>query len=224
MHSTPEGILKAGDIVVKIMEEDQVRVKLKEVYQVLKQDLDFRYRPIKRIAFRANHLRSLILRQRFAVSLIDQLLRGVTVINCDETWINMKDYTRRRWRRRGETNSSNIQDVNPRIALISAIDNHGQCYFSLTQVNTDSEIKVLFLIHLAAKLDIDRPDWRSDTIILIDNASYNTSSYTTKCIRKLGIPVMFSAPYSYDASMIERFFGYFKQSIILDKSQPSGKL
>jgi hypothetical protein len=97
-------------------------------------------------------------------------------------------------------------------------------YFSLTQVNTDSEIKVLFLIDLAAKLDSDRPDWRSDTIILIDNASYNASSYTTKCIRKLGLPVMFSAPYSYDASAVERHFGYFKQAVILDKTQSSGKL
>jgi transposase len=82
----------------------------------------------------------------------------------------------------------------------------------------------LFLIHLAAKLDSERPDWRSNTIIMMDNASYNTSSYTTKCIRKLKIPVIFSAPYSYDASAIERHFGYFKQSRLMDSTQASGKL
>jgi hypothetical protein len=83
------------------MDEHQVKMNLKEVCLVLKEDLDLRYRPIKRIAYRANHPRSLILRQRFAQALTDQLLRGKTIINVDETWINMKDYSRYRWRRRG---------------------------------------------------------------------------------------------------------------------------
>jgi hypothetical protein len=122
----------------------------------------------------------------------------------------LKDFSRRCWRERGESNSSNVKEISPRIALISAIDNTGTCYFSLTQVNTDSEIKTLFLIHLVEKLNLDRLDWKSDTIILMDNASYNKSDYTMDYIRKLDLPVIFSAAYSYDASPIELHFGYFK--------------
>jgi transposase len=64
-------------------------------------------------------------------------------------------------------------------------------------------------------LDRDRPGWREDTVILMDNASYNKSDDTIKFIKKLGIRVMFSAAYSYDASPIERYFGYLKQGLIM---------
>jgi hypothetical protein len=85
----------------------------------------------------------------YARSMTEQLLKGKIVINCDETWLNLKDYTRRCWRKRGEANSSNIPVISPRISLISAIDNRGECYFSMTQVNTDHEIKSMFLFYLA---------------------------------------------------------------------------
>jgi Asp-tRNA(Asn)/Glu-tRNA(Gln) amidotransferase C subunit len=224
LYASPEGILKAQEVVEEIFLQDQVKVHNYEVREILRQDLNLRYRPIKRIAYLANTPRSLILRQTFAKSLTDQLLRGKIVINADETWVNLKDYTRRRWRVRGESNSSSIQAVEPRISLFSAIDTKGTCYFSLTQVNTDKEVKSMFLTHLAEELDKDRPGWREDTVILMDNASYNKNDVTIGTIRKLGMPVMFSASYSYDACPVERHFGYFKQAVILQANKASGKL
>jgi hypothetical protein len=143
------------------------------------------------------------------------LLKGKVVINVDETWLNLKNYTRRCWRKRGEPNSSSIPVISPRISLICAIDNRGECYFSLTQVNTDSDVKSMFLFYLTQLLDQERPEWREDTIILMDNASYNKSEETIEDIERLGIPVIFAAAYSYDASPIERYFGYLKQGEIM---------
>ena len=91
----------------------------------------------------------------------------------DESWINLKNYRRRRWRQRGVVNSDNTKEVTPRIAFIAAVSTEGELYFSLTQVNTDAEVKQLFLTELAATLDLERPLWRKNTIILMDNAGYN---------------------------------------------------
>jgi transposase len=44
----------------------------------------------------------------------------------------------------------------------------------------------------------------------MDNASYNRNEVTEKHIKRLGMRVIFSAPYSFDASPIEYFFGYLK--------------
>jgi transposase len=57
----------------------------------------------------------------------------------------------------------------------------------------------------------------------MDNASYNRGEDTIKHIKKLGIRVIFSASYCYDASPIELFFSYFKQGILMEPGVPSGK-
>jgi transposase len=81
----------------------------------------------------------------------------------------------------------------------------------------------MFLYYFAELLDQERPEWREDTIILMDNASYNKSEETIEFIKRFGIPVIFSAAYAYDASPIERYFGYLKQGEIMQSNKPSGK-
>ena len=49
--------------------------------------------------------------------------------------------------------------VNPRLALIAALDTDGRVYFSLNHSNTDSDVIVLFLNQLVSKLDEDIPGW-----------------------------------------------------------------
>ena len=99
----------------------------------------------------------------------------------------------------------------------------GEVYFSLTQVNTDHEIKMLFLTELAAVLDSERPDWRKNTLILMDNASYNTDPRTRAQIQRLKMPVLHSAPYSYSASPIESFYSYYKKGRMMPEDEAAGK-
>ena len=72
-------------------------------------------------------------------------------------------------------------------------------------------MKLLFLTELALLLDRERPLWRKDTLILMDNAKYNLKDDIKAQIQRLKMPVIHSGPYSYDAAPVERFFGYFKQ-------------
>ena len=47
-------------------ETNQVEVKSKQVREVLREELQLRYKPLKRIAFQANSARCLILRRLYA--------------------------------------------------------------------------------------------------------------------------------------------------------------
>ena len=100
--------------------------------------------------------------------------------------------------------------VNPRLALIAALDTAGRVYFSVNHSNTDSDVLLLFLRLLVLRLNDDTPDWMSDSVILLDNAKYHTSKETREALLKLGIPVIFSGPYSYSSAPIELMFSGLK--------------
>ena len=67
-----------------------------------------------------------------------------------------------------------------------------------------------FLIHLIEKLDLERPSWRDDTIILLDGARYHTGSNIREYLRKLELEIIWSAPYSFSTAPIELLFGALK--------------
>jgi len=66
--------------------------------------------------------------------------------------------------------------------MVAAIDTEGSVWYSLTQVNTNSSIISLFLLHLSKRLDREMPGWQEDTVFLWDNAKYHTSSKTREAI------------------------------------------
>ena len=98
LDKTPEGILRAEDVIMEVKEAHQLVTNSLLVRETMKEDLNLAYRPLKRISFRGNSARSLILRKMFAETLIGLLGKGKRIINVDETWINLKNYRRRRWR------------------------------------------------------------------------------------------------------------------------------
>ena len=76
--------------------------------------------------------------------LLDKLSEGVRIINVDETWINQADFRRRKWRRKGETNSVSVRIVQPRISMLTAIDTEGNLFYALSHGNTVVLTKQLF--------------------------------------------------------------------------------
>ena len=95
--------------------------------------------------------------------------------------------------------------------MITAIDNYGEIYFSLLQNNSNNQIIELFLTYMVSLLDEQRKGWRNDTVFQLDGASWHTSRETIEVIERLKIPIIISAPYSYDAAPVERFFAYLKR-------------
>ena len=123
---------------------------------------------------------------------------GYRVINVDESWMTTMTFRYRTWSKTGTPNARSLKDLPLRLTLIAAIDNRGASYLSVATGNTDSDVFVAYLFYLAAELDRRDKDWRKETVLFLDNASYHKSDQTMAAMQKLGINVMFSGPYSFD--------------------------
>ena len=62
------------------------------ISDVLKSHFDMRFHKVKRVPFKGNSERSLVVRQQCAKKLLELLEQGCRVINIDESWINEVDF------------------------------------------------------------------------------------------------------------------------------------
>ena len=81
----------------------------------------------------------------------------------------------------------------------------------------------MFLRKFVLKLDREDAEWRSNTVILVDNAPYHTSESTLNLMDGLNIPILFTGPHSYDAAPIELLFASFKSRDINPRHLAQGK-
>ena len=107
--------------------------------------------------------------------------------------------------------------------MITGLDSKGNIYFSLVQSNSNSKIIELFYTHLVKKLDNEKPNWTKNLIVLQDNAAYHTSKVALKMLEKLGIPMCYSGPHSYDVCPIELLFASFKSVDVNPRLVATGK-
>ena len=59
--------------------------------------------------------------------------------------------------------------------MMAAVDNFGDAYLSLFQANTNQYTYAEFVRELVQILDVERPNWRQDTILLVDGAKMHTT-------------------------------------------------
>ena len=113
-----------------------------------------RFHKVKRVPFKGNSERSLVVRQQCAKKLLELLEQGFRIFNIDESWINEVDFQRRKWHDRTESNSLPRKTVSPRLSLLAAIDTEGSLYMAITTVNTTSEVVCLFVKQLVNALEL----------------------------------------------------------------------
>ncbi len=63
------------------------------------------------------------------------------------------------------------------------------------------------------------PEWRTNTICQLDNAQFHKSDWIIDKLVDFQISVMYSGPYSYDGSAIEKIF----DSIKMRDLNPNGR-
>ena len=185
-------------------------VSLSRVRRVLHNDLDMRYRVLKKVAFQGNSQRCLVMRMLYAKKMFELLQDGKRIINIDETWIPGLDFRNKKWRARGEQNTVSYKALAHRVNMIAALDTEGRLYLSLTQINTDSDVMLMFMSRLANLLTQEDSTWRENTYWLLDNAPYHRSREVREHLLKLGVKVILSGQYAYDAAPVERLFNYYK--------------
>ena len=112
-------------------------------------------------------------------------------MNIDETWINETSHIRKTWAPKDGSGNVKLNAVTPRLSMIAALDTEGRVWFSLSHANTDSNTMTVFLHYLTKTLDSEIPDWRDNTIFLLDNASYHRSQETKAIMHKMGLKVIY---------------------------------
>ena len=76
---------------------------------VMKRELNLRYRRVKELSWQGNSDKNKILRQNFSKTLLEVDFTKKTIINVDETWIGQADFRKFKWCRAGESNSSPVK-------------------------------------------------------------------------------------------------------------------
>ena len=144
---------------------ENLEVSEKQVRLALKKDFKLSFLRSKKLASAANSHRCLVLRQQFALRMLQLHSESKWVINIDETWLNETNHTRRTWGLRDGSGNATLHTVTPRVSMIAAVDNEGNAWFALSHANSDNNMMALFLHSLAEALDQERPGWREDTVI-----------------------------------------------------------
>ena len=117
--------------------------------------------------------------------MLDVLAMKKRVICVDESWISDTEFSRKMWCPKNADATVTQKAVAPRLALIGSIDTDGRIYFALSHANTDGDTMSLFIVHLVRQLDVDIPDWRKDSVMLMDNASWHKSDVILKTLQDL---------------------------------------
>ena len=130
---------------MKVLKEADLEVNLKLVRNVMRKDLAMGYRLAKNVPIQSNTERCLVLRQQYALLMLDLLEKGRRVINVDQSWLNQTRFLRRIWVPTDAAGTVTDKQVAPRISLLLALDTEGRIWTSLTQANIDADVMTLFL-------------------------------------------------------------------------------
>ena len=82
---------------------------------------------------------------------------------------------------------------------------------------------VTYLNKLVAILAKEDPQFRQNTVLVYDGASYHKSPGTRLTLKRLGISYLVAAPYGYDSMIVEYWYSYFKSEQINPTHLKNGK-
>jgi DDE superfamily endonuclease len=104
------------------------------------------------------------------------------------------------------THSKKITSVN----IIAGVSNTGSLYYTINKGKTNSFSFLLFVMKLCYHLNEGNINWRKDTIIMLDNASYHRSNFVRQKLERFKIPIIYMGPYQFKMAPVELFFSYIK--------------
>ena len=96
------------------------------------------YRKLEQLHPGTNSDLNRVLRQQWAIKYLRSLKAGHTIVNIDETWLNMTDFRKYAWGEIGKHLTVPTKIAMRRISMTLAFDNHGNAYFSLSDQHTNS--------------------------------------------------------------------------------------
>ena len=115
-------------VVQRVRTFDDIEVTVDKVKNIMKDEFGLKYRISKNIPTQANRQRCLVLRQQYAVKMLELMREGKRIINIDESWFNETNFTRQIWCPANSTATVPLAPVTHRLSLIAALDTEGRIY------------------------------------------------------------------------------------------------
>ena len=171
-----------------------------------------RYRSVQPPYGTANTDANIMMRQDFGRTLLEVLEAGLQVINIDESSVERLDYRRKGWLLPGDSRHIEKGKKIKKLSLTAAISTTGEVYYSLHESNNNGRTFLSFLCFLVKTLDKDSPTWRQRIVFMLDNASYRHTRDIRDFLEAQQIQVLYTAPFSFEGSPIERLFGFIKRA------------
>ena len=132
------------------------------------------------------------------------------IINIDESVINKTDERQRGWCEPGRANMVTTMQRLRSLSIIAAVSSDGRFMFTVNSGKNNGSTFLLFLVKLSNYLDSTTPNWRQNSIIMIDNAPYHRSKLVMEKLQILKVPIMYLGPYHFGLAPVELMFSYIK--------------
>ena len=150
-------------------------------------------------------------------------MAGKRILNVDEANLPQAAFVRRGWGVAGKSLRQLPKPLGHRLTVIAGVDTCGKTYFTLSQRSNDGRVFGGFLHRLAGQLDGEDPDWRDNTVLVLDGAAYHRGAEASNALAALRIPTMIAGPYGYDAAPAEKLFALLKAGDLNPASIKTGK-
>ena len=205
-----QGLISKPRLAKEIREKLGVEIKTYALTKLIRRELQLVWRRVRPQHAYVNSHKNIVLRQTFAIKLIDAIKAGKKIINMDETCITSTFKNAYSYGCRGEGNSRTFNKSVQGLSLLLAISQDGLRVFQFINGTHNTWTFMAFMTKLVALLDLHLENWREQYVILIDNCPAHSSAITAKMLSHMGVPIMFSAPASYAALPVEGVFKIVK--------------
>lgn len=143
--------------------------------------------------------------------MVRHIEEGKKIISIDESGFQQTKYGDYAWTRKGVQTRRNYYEPNKNVTLICALSITGKLYYCLLKGSNNQWTFSRYLEMLETQLTKETPEWRRDTILLLDNATIHDAPHTLKTIADLKLPVEYTGQASFNAVPIESVFMYLKK-------------
>ena len=90
-------IVKAELVVKELRRQEDLTLTAKQVRTIMKDDMGLGYRIARKVPVQSNSTRCLVMRQQYAMKMLELLQEGKRVLNIDQSWLNETNFTRQIW-------------------------------------------------------------------------------------------------------------------------------
>ena len=178
----------------------------------MKSELGLTYKKCRPFSSIGNNDKAKYERQVAAFNYIDFLSDGKRVINIDESIFYTTDSRTMTWSPKNKRLYLKHATRLSSLSIIAGVSTSEEVFFTINRGNNNSQTFFCFLLKLVQCLNRKDINWRSNTILLMDNAANHRSASLMQKYEELQHPICFLGPYQFRSAPVEKLFSYIKNN------------